>query len=59
MKAKAKPTKKDFDNLITYLERFKGASVTIVIDKNTPLSDANYIKERIASSKHIDRVAER
>lgn len=51
MKAGAKTTDKDFNNLITYLERFKGANITITVDKNPLPEKIAYIKERIKISE--------
>ena len=51
MKARAKTTDKDFDNLIAYLERFKGANITITVDRNPSPEKIAYIKERITLSE--------
>jgi hypothetical protein len=51
MKAGAKTTDKDFNNLIAYLERFKGANITITVDRNPSPEKIAYIKERIKLSE--------
>ena len=51
MKARAKTTDKDFDNLIAYLERFKGANITITVDRNPSPEKIAYIKQRIKLSE--------
>ena len=51
MKARAKTTDKDFDNLIAYLERFKGANITITVDRNPSPEKIAYIKQRITLSE--------
>ena len=51
MKAGAKTTNKDFDNLLAYLERFNGANITITVDRNPSAEKIAYIKERIKLSE--------
>ena len=53
MKARAKTTDKDFDNLIAYLERFKGANITITVDRNPSPEKIAYIKQRITLSEQL------
>ena len=48
MKAGAKTTKKDFDDLIAYVEKYcKGANIEISVDRNPSPEKIAYIKERI------------
>jgi len=52
MKAGAKTTEKDFDNLITFIEKYcDGARIKITIDKNPSPEKIAYIKERIKLSE--------
>ena len=51
MKAGAKTTDEDFDHLLTYLEKFNGANITITVDRNPSPEKIAYIKERIKLSE--------
>ena len=52
MKVGAKTTDKDFDNLISYIEKYcDGARITITVDRNPSPEKIAYIKERIKLSE--------
>lgn len=51
MKAGAKTTDKEFNDLLKYLERFSGANITITVNKNPSAEKIAYIQERIKISE--------
>lgn len=60
MKARAKSTDKDFDDLISYVEKYcNDARIKITVDRNPSPEKIAYIKERLRltnESKNIQLV---